>query len=108
MVTGTDAKQRLIDANELIELLASMQSVCRTHAELVGISKVWQQVKHMPTVDAVPTEFVMENFNLEFVCDELVDCGEECSERCQYSEPQPECVHRYIDTIWRKEHEKID
>ena len=47
-------EQRLIDANDLIELLAGMQAVCHTHAELVGISKVWQQVKNMPTVDAVP------------------------------------------------------
>jgi len=45
---------RLIDADALIELLAGMQAVCHTHAELVGISKVWQQVKNMPTVDAEP------------------------------------------------------
>jgi len=44
----------LIDEDDLIELLAGMQAVCHTHAELVGISKVWQQVKNMPKVDAVP------------------------------------------------------
>lgn len=59
-------------------------------------------------IDAVPTEFVIENCNLEFVCDALTDEGEWCSERCQYSEPQPECIHRYIDRIWRKEHDQID
>lgn len=47
-------EQRLIDANALIEILAGMQAVCHTHAELVGISKVWQQVKHMPTIEAEP------------------------------------------------------
>ena len=49
----------LIDENDLIELLAGMQAVCHTHAELVGISKVWQQVKNMPTVDAVPKEKIL-------------------------------------------------
>lgn len=44
---------RPIDADALIEILAGMQAVCHTHAELVGISKVWQQVKNMPTIDAV-------------------------------------------------------
>ena len=47
-------EQRLIDANELIEILAGMQAVCNSHAELVGISKVWQQVKNMPTIEAEP------------------------------------------------------
>ena len=49
---------RPIDADELIELLAGMQAVCHTRAELVGISKVWQQVKNMPTIDAIPIEFI--------------------------------------------------
>ena len=44
---------RPIDADELIEILAGMQSVCHTHAGLIYISKLWQQVKHMPTMDAV-------------------------------------------------------
>ena len=61
-----------------------------------------------PAIDAVPAEFVMENCNLEFVCDALTDDGEWCSEHCQYSEPQPECIHRYIDRIWRKEHDTAD
>jgi len=100
---------RLIDADVLITAVikkaiddAFLNGNTDMHRLLI------QVIAHQPTVDAVPTEFVMENFNLEFVCDELTDDDEWCSERCQYSEPQPECIHRYIDTIWRKEHDKID
>lgn len=46
--------EKMIYANAIIELLASMQSVCHTHAELIAISKVWQQVKNMPTIEAEP------------------------------------------------------
>ena len=73
-----------------------------------GIRLARNIVEDEPTIDAVPTEFVMEIGCLEFVCDELTDDGEWCSERCQYSEPQPECIHRYIDRIWRKEHAETD
>lgn len=45
---------RLIDADALIEILAVMQGRCNTKAELIHNSKIWQQVKDMPTVDAVP------------------------------------------------------
>lgn len=59
-------------------------------------------------VDAVPVEFVMDNYNSEFVCDALTDDGDWCSEHCEFSEAQPECIHRYIERIWsaeRKEHD---
>lgn len=68
---------------------------------------IHQIIDEAQTIDAVPTEFIMENCILDFVCDELTDDGEWCSERCQYSDPQPECIHRYIDRIWRKEHDEI-
>lgn len=87
---------RLIDADAL-------ETECYLGADVVH--KEW--LDNAPTIDAVPTEFVMGNCNLEFVCDALTDEGEWCSERCQYSEPQPECIHRYIDRIWRKEHDEI-
>lgn len=45
---------RLIDADALIEILAVMQGRCTTKGALVHNSKIWQQVKDMPTVDAVP------------------------------------------------------
>ena len=117
MVTGTNAKQRLIDANAVKHGIAQLrmshwfnnQDNPSWHHGIVEALEIVEKlvIDREPTVAAVPTEFVMENFNLEFVCDELTDCGEECSECCQYSQPQPECIHRYIDTIWRKEHEKI-
>ena len=105
-------EQRLIDANVLKNTITKHSYIVRDRINSTGEGMftvgIMQAIDEQPTIDAVPTEFVMENFNLEFVCDELTDCGEECSERCQYSEPQQECIHRYIDTIWRKEHDKID
>lgn len=85
--------------------------LCATYDEIadmptVDLRKVTQDYASDTTIEAVPTEFIMENCNLEFVCDELTDDGEWCSEHCQYSEPQPECIHRYIDRIWRKEHDR--
>lgn len=93
---------RLIDADALIE---SMTKFSNATGEDMTHGIFYAHIA--PTIDAVPTEFVMENCNLEFVCYALTDDGEWCSERCQYSEPQPECIHRYIDRIWRKEHDKI-
>lgn len=45
---------RLIDKDMLIEILGEMQGLCDTKAALIQNSKIWQQVKDMPTVDAVP------------------------------------------------------
>ena len=56
---------RLIDADALIEILAVMQGRCNTKAELIHNSKIWQQVKDMPTVDAIPIEYMQSQ----------VDCG---------------------------------
>ena len=42
---------RLIDADALIEILAEMQGLCQTKAALVQNSKIWQQVKNMPTIE---------------------------------------------------------
>ena len=91
---------KLIDAEALKERIITPRAN--------GKDLITELIDSMPTVDAVPTEFVMGNCNLEFVCDALTDDGEWCSEHCQYSEPQPECIHRYIDRIWRKEHDKTD
>ena len=41
---------RLIDADALIDVLAEMQGLCQTKAALVQNSKIWQQVKDMPTI----------------------------------------------------------
>ena len=49
---------RLIDADALIEILAVMQGRCNTKTELIHNSKIWQQVKDMPTVDAIPIEWL--------------------------------------------------
>lgn len=91
---------RLIDADMCIEKIKDMPVTYDSET----VQRCIEVVSNAPTIDAVPTEFVMENCNLDFVCDELTDDGEWCSERCQYSEPQPECIHRYIDRIWRTEH----
>ena len=45
---------RLIDKDMLIEILGEMQGLCDTKAALIQNSKIWQQVKDRPTVDAVP------------------------------------------------------
>ena len=44
---------RLIDKDTLIEILGVMQGLCDTKAALIQNSKIWQQVKDLPTVDAV-------------------------------------------------------
>lgn len=44
----------LIEKEKLIEILAEMQGRCATKAALVQNSKIWQQVKDMPAVDAKP------------------------------------------------------
>ena len=43
-----------IAKDDLIELLSDMQGRCGTRAELRQNSKIWQQVKDMPTADVVP------------------------------------------------------
>lgn len=96
---------RLIDADAL-DVLTVIGG--RMDGKVEFAKAVNEMIQNAPTIDAVPTEFVMEIGCLEFVCDELTDDGEWCSERCQYSEPQPECIHRYIDRIWRKEHAETD
>lgn len=45
---------RLIDKDMLIEILGEMQGLCGTKAALIQNSKIWQQVKDLPAVDAVP------------------------------------------------------
>lgn len=44
----------LIEKDKLIEILAEMQGRCATKAALVQNSKIWRQVKDMPTVEAEP------------------------------------------------------
>lgn len=49
-----ERRMRLIDADLLIEILGVMQGLCDTKAALIQNSKIWQQAKDLPTVDAVP------------------------------------------------------
>lgn len=100
--------QRLIDADAIEKIFEEKHFNRVLDSDRWLIADIKKSIMDLPTIDAVPAEFVMENCNLEFVCDALTDDGEWCSERCQYSEPQPECIHRYIDRIWRKEHDKVD
>lgn len=53
----------LIDRDKLIEILAEMQGRCATKAALVQNSKIWQQVKDMPTVEAIPVEYIESTMN---------------------------------------------
>lgn len=70
---------RPIDADALIEILAEMQGRCATKAALVQNSKIWQQVKAMPTVDAQPVRHgrwvyatTAESVDYEYSCS---NCG---------------------------------
>lgn len=44
----------LIDRQAVIEILATMQGRCTSKSALIQNSKIWQQIKDMPSVDAVP------------------------------------------------------
>ena len=69
---------RLIDADALIEILAVMQGQCTTKEALVHNSKIWQQVKDMSTVDAVPVRHAYWIRHEDW--EEEGGCGWECSE----------------------------
>lgn len=100
---------RLIDADVVLQwYMKVFKGEIERKEKRFSMLDIDGNLNNIPTVDAVPTEFVMERCNLEFVCDALTDDGEWCSERCQYSEPQPECIHRYVDRIWRKQHAETD
>ena len=68
---------RLIDADALIEILAVMQGRCNTKAELIHNSKIWQQVKDMPTVEAIPVEW-MRKFKDAEVTEASAKLCDEC------------------------------
>ena len=97
---------RFIDADAVEKVLTDLYIKRPLDSDRWVIAEIKKGIMDLPTIDAVTTEFVMENCNLDFICDELTDDGEWCSEQCQYSEPQPECIHRYIDRIWRTEHDR--
>ena len=91
---------RPIDGDELLEILAGMMAVCSSHAELVGISKVWQQVKHMPTIDAEPvrhTNNIGTDYNEvdQFVCSE---CGIELLDRHRVERDDEGGIMTYIES----------
>lgn len=44
---------RLINLNAIIDVLAAMQGQCTSKAALIQNSKIWQQIKDLPAVDAV-------------------------------------------------------
>lgn len=44
----------LISKTAVVEILSTMQGRCDTKAALVQNSKIWQQVKDMPAVEAEP------------------------------------------------------
>lgn len=94
---------RLIDADALMDklLLTAVIADDKGVEEEYYFSK--DLIQKAPTIDAVPVEFVMDNYNSEFVCDALTDDGDWCSEHCEFSEAQPECIHRYIERIWSAE-----
>ena len=53
----------LISKTAVIEILSTMQGRCDTKAALVQNSKIWQQVKDMPTVEAIPVEWINKYAN---------------------------------------------
>lgn len=44
----------LINMQAVIDVLAEMQGQCTTKAALTQNSKIWKQIKKLPSVDAVP------------------------------------------------------
>ena len=104
---------RLIDADALERLLADFISDDRggnlTVQEIANneaIVDTMEVVHEQPTVEAVPVEFVMDQYNSEFVCDALNDDDDWCAEHCQFSEAQPMCIHRFIERAWIPEMER--
>lgn len=77
MVTAIGVKRmRLIDKDTLIEILGEMQGLCDTKAALIQNSKIWQQVKDLPTVDAVPVRH--GKWITKSTGGEYFDCCSEC------------------------------
>lgn len=91
---------RLIDKDTLIEVLGVMQGLCDTKAALIQNSKIWQQVKDLPTVDAVPVirckdckycsvDRYADGNVPDYVCIEM-DCGVEANGFCAWAERKEE------------------
>ena len=95
---------RLIDADALAYRVADeWKQNLYTDAEMVDIQLL---LRHAPTIEAVPVEFVMDQYNSEFVCDNLNDDDDWCAEHCQFSEAQPMCIYRFIERVWIPEMER--
>ena len=81
---------RLIDKDMLIEILGVMQGLCDTKAALIQNSKIWQQVKDLPTVDAVEVIRCKDCKHWqcddgESYCDELGIFGTDMNSYCSYA-----------------------
>lgn len=71
----------LIERKKLIEILAEMQGRCATKAALVQNSKIWQQVKDMPTIEAEPVRHSKWIPKIVKICGIEHELGMKC-ERC--------------------------
>ena len=86
---------RLIDADALIEDVDG--DLLDAIAEGIAIEKI----EKAPTVEAIPIDFVIDQYNSEFVCDSLNGGDDDwCAEHCQWSEAQAECICRYYYRVW--------
>lgn len=87
---------RLIDKDMLIEILGVMQGLCDTKAALIQNSKIWQQVKDLPTVDAEPVrhgKWIDRNGAIVAPFWERYECSE-CGARSDNSNYCPNCGAR--------------
>ena len=50
----------LIDRQSVIDVLAAMQGRCTSKAALIQNSKIWQQIKDLPSVEAEPARQTAE------------------------------------------------
>lgn len=86
---------RLIDKDMLIEILGEMQGLCDTKAALIQNSKIWQQVKDLPAVDAVPVIRCKDCKHWqcddsESYCDELGIFDTDMNSYCSYAKRKEE------------------
>lgn len=50
----------LISRRDVIELLATMQGRCSNKSALIQNSKIWQQIKDLPSAQPAQTEMIKE------------------------------------------------
>lgn len=85
----------LIDRQAAIEILATMQGLCTSKAALLHNSKIWQQIKDLPSVDAVEVVRCGECRHYEkFGWCKLNDVVMQSKDFCNYGERKDERLNQ--------------